>query len=95
MSESKKAWWAIPETGYNGTWQIPTFFLGEMIWWRADPRESVHVTGVALQEGWQDDEANEWHEPYWQYQVSTHHGWWADNQFVGRAEHGAYISTRD
>ena len=35
----------------------------------------------------------QWHEPYWQYQVSTHHGWWADNQFVGRAEHGAYLNA--
>src|SRR5260370_10640170 len=66
MSESKRAWWTIPETGYNQDWPRPAFALGEMVWWRSDPREGVHVTGISLQEGWQDDKDNTWHDPFWQ-----------------------------
>ncbi|SRR5258708_6247410 len=91
--QNKRTWWTIPETGYNQGLQIPTFALGEMIWWRADPRESCHVIGIALQAGWQDDEANEWHEPYWQFQVTGNHGWYADSDFIGRAEHGPYLKA--
>jgi hypothetical protein len=93
MSESKKAWWTIPDNAYNQGWQIPTFYLGEPVWWRSDPHEGVHVTGIALQDGWQDDEANEWHEPYWQFQVTGKYGWWTEESFFGRAEHGAYLKA--
>ncbi len=93
MSESKRAWWTIPETGYNQDWPRPAFALGEMVWWRSDPREGVHVTGISLQEGWQDDKDNTWHDPFWQYQITQNYGWWSDNQFVAHAEHGAYLKA--
>lgn len=89
-----KVWWAIPETGFNSGWIVPAFALGELVWLRSDPREGLHVTGIAWQEGWQDEEEDEWHDGWWQYQVMPHaekYNWLTDAELVGLAEHGAYL----
>ena len=89
----QRVWWSVPETGFNAGWPRPEFALGEMVWWRSDPREATHIIGVSYCEAWFDEEAQEENAPYWEFEVTGRGGWWPASSFVGRADHAVALSA--
>lgn len=93
MGEEKiKVWWSIPATGYNQGWRLPAFGLGEMVWWRYNPRQAVHVTGVVLVEGYIDEEDPESStDQTWEYLVTGETYPVSEENLVGLAGHRAAL----